>query len=40
MSYTKQEREILDSWPTVTAQDLEAMNGLFSHYLFFSRAGE
>lgn len=40
MSYTKQEREILDSWPTVTAQDLEAMNGLFSHYLFFSRAGD
>ena len=39
MSYTKREREILDSWPTVTAQDLTAMNDLFPHYLFFSRAG-
>ena len=40
MSYTKREREILDSWPTVTAQDLTAMNDLFPHYLFFSRAGD
>ena len=40
MSYTKREREILDNWPTVTAQDLTAMNDLFPHYLFFSRAGD
>ena len=40
MSYTEREREILDSWPTVTAQDLTAMNNLFPHYLFFRRDGD
>ena len=40
MSYTERERKILDNWPTVTAHDLEAMNELFKHYLFFSRADD
>ena len=34
MKYTERERELLDNWPTVTEQDLERMNDLFSHYLF------
>ena len=38
MKYTERERELLNSWPTVTEQDLERMNDLFSHYLFFRRA--
>lgn len=37
MKYTERERELLNSWPTVTEQDLERMNDLFSHYLFFRR---
>ena len=37
MSYTEQEREILNHWPTVTEQDLVRMNDLFQHYLFFRR---
>ena len=37
MKYTKRERELLDNWPTVTEQDLERMNDLFPHYLFFRR---
>mgnify|MGYP001151914300 FL=1 len=40
MSYTEREREILDSWPTVTAQDLTTMNDLFAHYLFYNRADD
>ena len=35
MKYT--ERELLNNWPTVTEQDLERMNDLFPHYLFFHR---
>lgn len=34
MSYTEQEREILNGWPTVTEEDLVRMNDLFPHYLF------
>ena len=37
MKYTERERELLNSWPTVTEQDLERMNDLFPHYLFFRR---
>ncbi|HIZ93719.1 MAG TPA: hypothetical protein H9963_04515, partial [Candidatus Flavonifractor avicola] len=37
MKYTEQEREILNSWPTVTEEDLVRMNDLFQHYLFFRR---
>ena len=37
MSYTEQEREILNGWPTVTEEDLVRMNDLFPHYLFFRR---
>lgn len=37
MSYTEQEREILNGWPTVTEEDLVRMNDLFPHYLFFHR---
>ena len=37
MKYTERERELLNNWPTVTEQDLERMNDLFSHYLFFRR---
>ncbi len=37
MKYTERERELLDNWPTVTEQDLERMNDLFPHYLFFRR---
>ena len=35
--YTDREREILNGWPTITGQDLERMNDLFPHYLFFRR---
>ena len=35
--YTDRERELLDGWPTVTAEDLTRMNDLFPHYLFFRR---
>lgn len=37
MKYTERERELLDNWPTVTEQDLERINDLFPHYLFFRR---
>ena len=37
MKYTEREREFLKGWPTVTEQDLERMNDLFPHYLFFGR---
>ena len=37
MRYTEREQEILNNWPTVTQQDLERMNDLFPHYLFFRR---
>ena len=35
--YTDRERELLNSWPAVTAEDLTRMNDLFPHYLFFRR---
>ena len=38
--YTDRERELLDGWPTVTAEDLTRMNDLFPHYLFFRRDGD
>ncbi len=38
MSYkhTPEEQAILDSWPTVTSGDIQQMNAIFSHYVFFS----
>lgn len=33
--HTPEEREILASWPTVTSGDIQQMNALFPHYLFF-----
>lgn len=33
--YSEQERKILDEWPTVTAMDVERINDLFPHYLFY-----
>lgn len=33
--YTPEEREILASWPVVTSGDIQRMNALFPHYLFF-----
>lgn len=29
------ERAILDAWPVVTAEDIQQMNDLFPHYIFF-----
>lgn len=39
MSYqhTPEERAILVSWPAVTSGDIQRMNALFPHYLFFCR---
>lgn len=34
-NYTPEERAILDAWPVVTAEDMEKMNDLFPHYIFF-----
>lgn len=33
--HTPEERAILASWPTVTSGDIQSMNALFPHYLFF-----
>lgn len=33
--HTPEERAILASWPTVTSGDIQRMNALFHHYLFF-----
>lgn len=33
--HTPEEREILSSWPVVTAGDIQSMNALFPSYLFF-----
>ena len=38
--YTDRERELLDGWPAVTAEDLTRMNDLFPHYLFFRKEGD
>lgn len=32
---TPEERAILDSWPVVTAEDIQKMNDLFPHYIFY-----
>lgn len=32
---TPEERAILDAWPVVTAEDIERMNDLFLHYIFY-----
>lgn len=33
--HTPEERAILDAWPAVTSGDIQQMNALFPHYLFF-----
>ena len=35
MHCTPEERAILDNWPVVTAEDIEQMNDLFPHYIFY-----
>jgi len=35
MRYTAEEKAIVDAWPTVTAEDIENINNLFPHHLFF-----
>lgn len=35
MQPTKEERAILDHWPVVTSEDIDRMNDLFPHYIFF-----
>lgn len=35
MKYTPEEQAILDAWPVVTAEDIQQMNDLFPHYIFF-----
>lgn len=32
-----EERAVLDDWPAVTEEDIEKMNDLFPHYIFFRR---
>ena len=34
---TPEERAILDNWPVVTGEDIEKMNDLFRHYIFFEK---
>ncbi len=40
MKRTEQEQAILNSWPVVTADDIELMNDEFPHYIFFRRRGD
>lgn len=40
MGYTERERALLEGWPTVTGEDIAALNDLFPHYLFFRREGD
>lgn len=40
MSISETERDRLNSWPTVSEQDIERLNDLFPHYLFFRREGD
>lgn len=35
MKYTDEEKAIIASWPTTTSEDIERLNDLFPHYLFF-----
>lgn len=35
MKRTAEDQAILDEWPTVTGNDLTALNDLFPHYIFF-----
>lgn len=35
MNYTEEEKRIMENWPTVTEADVEAINAIFPHYLFF-----
>lgn len=37
LKYTDRERELLEGWPTITGEDIDQMNDLFPHYLFFRR---
>lgn len=35
MNCTPEEQAILDTWPVVTAEDIQQINDLFPHYIFF-----
>lgn len=35
MKQTEEDRAVLDSWPVVSKSDIEALNDLFPHYIFF-----
>ena len=35
MARTEEDRAVLDAWPTVSEGDIEALNDLFPHYIFF-----
>ena len=37
MGYSEYERQVMDTWPTVTEADTVKLNDLFTHYIFFRR---
>lgn len=37
---TEEERAVLESWPVVTGEDIEQLNDLFRHYIFFRFSGK
>lgn len=37
MGYSEYERNVMDTWPTVTEEDTVKLNDLFPHYIFFRR---
>lgn len=40
MDYTPEERELLEHWPTITEQDIQAINAQFKNYLFYRKKRE
>lgn len=37
---TDEERAVLENWPVVTGEDIERLNDLFKHYIFFLSRGK
>lgn len=37
MGYSEYERQVMDTWPTMTETDMVKLNDLFTHYIFFRR---
>ena len=37
MGYSEYERQVMETWPTVTEADTVKLNDLFTHYIFFRR---